>query len=319
MSTTVDFHAERLSGIGSSDAPIIMGLGLRTPYQLWLEKTSQAPRPNLSDNDRVYWGIHLEDLVAKRFASEHPTFKVRRKRKMLRNKKYPFALAHLDRTVTNDTDGITVPFEIKTSQDFESWKDGMPTYYQPQVQHQLALKDAPFAYVAVLLAGHDYREYVVQRDDAYIAELMDAEAEFWANVQDGVPPPARNIEDILLRFKEGLAGSIVAPEHLVAAAARLANVRAIKSSAEAEETQLKSVIAMFMEDHNTLLDANGKPILTFNQKISRRLNQGALKAEQPDVFNLYYEETSTREIRIASDFKKALAASEAPSDLRPAA
>jgi predicted phage-related endonuclease len=117
--TREQFLAERLSGIGSSDAGIIMGVGLRTPYQLWREKTGLVPSPNLHSLPRVYWGTKLEDVVAAEFAARHPTWNVRRRRQAIRSKRpeWQFALAHLDRTVRDDA--VIVPLEVKTSQDFD--------------------------------------------------------------------------------------------------------------------------------------------------------------------------------------------------------
>ncbi len=113
------FLAERLSGIGSSDAGIIMGVGFRTPYDLWREKTGRRPSADLQGIPRVYWGTKLEDLVAAEFAQRHPTWSVRRRRYAVRSNRaeWQFALAHLDRTVRDDT--ALVPLEIKTSQDFD--------------------------------------------------------------------------------------------------------------------------------------------------------------------------------------------------------
>ena len=55
-------------GIGGSDAAIIAGLNRwKSPYQLWLEKTRQVEPEDISDNEYVYWGTVLEQLVADRF------------------------------------------------------------------------------------------------------------------------------------------------------------------------------------------------------------------------------------------------------------
>ncbi|MFY9781534.1 MAG: YqaJ viral recombinase family protein [Candidatus Baltobacteraceae bacterium] len=172
--THEQFLAERLSGIGASDAGIIMGVGLRTPYDLWREKTGRRPSADLQGIPRVYWGTKLEDLVAAEFAQRHPTWNVRRRRYAVRSKRpeWQFALAHLDRTVRDDT--ALVPLEIKTSQDFDEWESGIPHYYVGQVQHQLAVTGAPYAYVAALLSGYDYRERIVPRDDAYTLRLWNA-------------------------------------------------------------------------------------------------------------------------------------------------
>ncbi|NLH44914.1 MAG: endonuclease, partial [Acholeplasmataceae bacterium] len=58
----------RNSGIGGSDAGIIVGLNKwKSPFQLWLEKTGQVEAESLSDNEFVYWGNVLEQVVADEF------------------------------------------------------------------------------------------------------------------------------------------------------------------------------------------------------------------------------------------------------------
>lgn len=61
----------RNMGIGGSDAAVIMGLNpYKSPYQLWLEKTGQAEPPDLSGNQRVYWGSKNEPNIADWFQEE---------------------------------------------------------------------------------------------------------------------------------------------------------------------------------------------------------------------------------------------------------
>lgn len=58
---------ERAKGIGGSDAGIILGVNkFRTPFELWLEKTGQV-EPQETDNEAIYWGNQMENVVAKEF------------------------------------------------------------------------------------------------------------------------------------------------------------------------------------------------------------------------------------------------------------
>ena len=58
----------RNSGIGGSDAATVLGLNKwKSPFQLWLEKTGQTEPDDLSQNEYVYWGTVLEQVVADRF------------------------------------------------------------------------------------------------------------------------------------------------------------------------------------------------------------------------------------------------------------
>lgn len=62
-------ETDRKTFIGGSDAATICGLNpWKTRYQLWQEKTGQAEPTDLSENERVYWGNVLEEVVATEWA-----------------------------------------------------------------------------------------------------------------------------------------------------------------------------------------------------------------------------------------------------------
>ena len=57
----------RKGGIGGSDIGAIMGVNrFSSPLEVFLDKTTDRVT-DLSDNDAVYWGTVLEDVVAKEF------------------------------------------------------------------------------------------------------------------------------------------------------------------------------------------------------------------------------------------------------------
>jgi putative phage-type endonuclease len=272
-----------------------MGVGLRTPYQLWREKTGLIPSPDLQHLPRVYWGTKLEDVIAAEFAERHSTWAVRRRRQAIRSKRpeWQFALAHLDRTVRDGA--MVVPLEVKTSQDFDQWESGIPDYYVPQIQHQLAVTDAPYAYVAVLLSGYDYRERVVRRDEAYIDELMDREARFWHLVTTR-EEPALTVSDVIEKYPAPEAASREADSAIgdVAMRARALDTQ-IKASTVGYEA-LKDQIAAFLGDADTLT-IDGKSIATFKRKVSKRISPDLVREKAPDVIDAVTVESATREFR----------------------
>ena len=67
----------RKNGIGGSDVASIMGINkYSSPLSVWLIKTGREPSPDLSGNQAAEWGNRLEDVVADKFAEEHPELKV---------------------------------------------------------------------------------------------------------------------------------------------------------------------------------------------------------------------------------------------------
>lgn len=184
------WREERRKGIGGSDVAAIMGLSAyRTPYQVWLDKV-QGISDDISDKPAVVWGNILEHIIGEYYAAQHPESSVRRVNGMMRSIERPWAQASLDYEVRDPELGWGV-LEVKTAgwRREDDWSDGVPIYYATQVAHYLSVSGRPFADVAVLIAGQDYREYRVMRDEEDIETVNRAVDEFWhGNVESGVAP-----------------------------------------------------------------------------------------------------------------------------------
>ncbi|WP_042348293.1 YqaJ viral recombinase family protein [Bacillus massiliigorillae] len=178
---------ERSKGIGGSDAGIILGLNkYKTPFELWLEKTGQVA-PQEIDNEAIYWGNEMEDVVAKEF-EKRTDKKVRRSNFMYSHPEYPFIRANVDRLVV----GESAVLECKTASAYldKEWKDDeIPATYLVQVQHYLAVTGKEKGYIAVLIGGNHFVWKEIERDEELIQMIIDAEKHFWDyHVQQGHPP-----------------------------------------------------------------------------------------------------------------------------------
>lgn len=184
------WREERRKGIGGSDVAAIMGISAySTPYQVWLDKV-QGIHDDISDKPAVVWGNILEHIIGEYYAQEHPDRTVRRVNGMMYSIARPWAQASLDYEVRDPELGWGI-LECKTAgwRREEDWSDGVPTYYLTQVSHYLSVTGRPFADVAVLIAGQDYREFRVMRDEEDIETVNRAVDEFWhGNVESGVAP-----------------------------------------------------------------------------------------------------------------------------------
>lgn len=202
----------KLRRLGGSDAPVIAGVSpWQGPVGLWMEKTGMTPGPD--ESEQMYWGTHLEEPIARRFAAQNG-LKVTRRHALLMHAEHDFATCNLDRQVLVPGDGW-IPLQIKTSGWGHDWTDDeAPVHVTVQVQHELAVTEAPYEFLAVLIGGNRYRDYVVPRDDDLIAELLTAEAEFWAHVEARTMPPWIDgkpaTTDALGRLYARLEGDMVA-------------------------------------------------------------------------------------------------------------
>lgn len=132
-----------------------------------------------SDNDAMRWGRWLEAPVARVFTERHPEFRVRRTGTWA-SRARRWQVATPDRLVTSLAGRELL--ENKTAHDATGWgepgTDEIPVYYRCQVLWQLDTLGLSRAHVAVLIAGSDYREYVVEWNIAEAALLRDAGREF---------------------------------------------------------------------------------------------------------------------------------------------
>lgn len=182
---------KRRHTLGGSDAAAIIGLSKwSSPMSVWADKTGRAP--DKPDSESMRLGRDLEDYVAHRWM-ESTGKKVRRVNAMLYNPLYPFAHADIDREVMGEKAGLecktTSTLDIKQFQGME-----FPEKYYAQCVHYLAVTGYDRWYLAVLVFGRGLFTFKVERDQAEIDALMEAEQEFWELVKNDTPPAADGME-----------------------------------------------------------------------------------------------------------------------------
>lgn len=179
----------RRQGIGSSDAAAVAGLNpWRSPLAAYLDKLGELPEE--PENEAMYWGTALEDIVAAEFA-KRKGFKVRRRNAILQSAEHPFIIADLDREV-REPDGTWSILEAKTGSAWvaDRWEsDHIPDQYAIQVHHQLLVTGRTHGWIAVLLGGQHFEMRRIEADPEVADFLVNLESAFWRRVQEKNPPP----------------------------------------------------------------------------------------------------------------------------------
>lgn len=182
-----EWLAIRSKYIGGSDSGAVIGLNpYKSAYSLWAEKTGRVP--GFEGNMATRVGSFLEEFVAKLFEEETGK-KVRRKNRTMVNDLYPFACANVDRMIV----GEKAILEIKTTTNYPLIKklrnsEEFAEEYYSQCMHYLAVTGLEKAYLAVLINCRELKIFELERDQAEIDALMDAEAHFWDCVVNDTPP-----------------------------------------------------------------------------------------------------------------------------------
>lgn len=199
-----EWLAERRKGVGASEASTIAGLNpYRSIFSLWAEKVGVEDPP--LETEPMKWGKKLEPVIASAFQEETslPVISIGEVT-ILRSKAVPWQQATLDRLVIDGRKAV--PLEIKTTSERNAsqWDEGAPPWYRLQVQHQLAVTGAPYAFIVVLIGGQRLRHEKIERDPEAIAQLSALEFTFWKLVLKKTPPEIDGSEqaaEILRRMR----------------------------------------------------------------------------------------------------------------------
>ncbi len=121
-------------------------------------------------------GNKLEDFVANEFTLKTGK-KVRNVNGILKNDKYPFALANIDRAVVGEK--AFLECKVTNSYSKKSWQKEVPIYCQVQCYHYMAVTGATHCYIAALIGNEELVIHKLDRNEELINEIMNLEKMFW--------------------------------------------------------------------------------------------------------------------------------------------
>lgn len=180
-SNSREWLKQRQKGTGGSDLSGILKLDPEYGYSNYMKiLESKTVDFDAMDDDEFkvtsqneHGAIHgalergdaWEPMIANVFASHHPETTLIHSKSTWRSKNDPEQVVNVDGLLASDgknPDGI---LEIKTSGNPEAWEDGVPDGYRAQVLWYLDASGFDYAYVAVQIDDHEYREYKIMRGE----------------------------------------------------------------------------------------------------------------------------------------------------------
>lgn len=300
---------DRNTYIGGSDVGTILGVNpYKSAYTLYLEKTGQIETPDISDEEPVWWGTEMEDLVAKRFLHKAKEaghrISLNRTNFERRSKKYPFLVAHIDREVNEYIDDVfyRVGLECKTTSSWNktNYEEGdIPAAHYAQVQFYMMMSDAPYWFYAVK-RDSEFHWCKVQRDDEYIDAMLKAVIDFWNHVQakdDGIPvggseSSTQSLNGLYKADKDEMADLNGYTAYFELIEELDSN---IKSLEEAKENA-KNIIRHTMGTASAGL-VEGYSV-TWKEQTSGKFDSKKFRKDHPDLYEEYTNSTTTRVLRI---------------------
>lgn len=186
LGLTAEQIANRRTGIGGSDATIIMGGDADAIFKLWQVKTGRTVSDDLSDVLPVMMG-HATEAFNLAWFNKITGRPVSRMGEQVRYPKWETARCTLDGfTVSND--GRPAVLQAKHVNQF-SKKDAVFEKYYNQVQHEMLCNEVDRAVLSVLIGTMDYIYIDIVLDDLQVLDLLEAEQKFWRYVTDDIAPP----------------------------------------------------------------------------------------------------------------------------------
>ncbi len=187
-----EWYARRREGLGASDSAAVLGLSKwATPLTVYMEKLGVARD---FDPMLAWTGHHHERTIADWVTDFHPEVGTLFDGFAAQSDEWEWLFATPDRVV--HTEDAAIPVELKSSMEYarDNWLDAqgapaVPLYYQVQAQQQIAVLDAPYGWLAVMHGGRDFELYRIERDEEFIAQLVEKTRIFWQRHVLALTPP----------------------------------------------------------------------------------------------------------------------------------
>jgi predicted phage-related endonuclease len=223
--------------IGGSDARIIMGSDEAALFRLWQEKRGEIPPEDLSGNLVVQLGSATEDLN-RRWYQLNTGQAVRDVQRRCFHPNFSWMAATLD--------GVVEPggavFEAKFMLPWSFSELAAAEKHMAQLQHNMAVVQTGTAILSIITGGGKWVEITVLADPIYQHLLTDAEAGFWACVENGEPPRLFGAEPPRPRVAAVRSVDMTGSNSWAQFAAVYCRTRAAHAEHEKSKTELKALV-----------------------------------------------------------------------------
>ena len=185
--STEAWRAERRTGYGASDAPILVEGDEAAWRQLHGEKLGLLP--DRAATETMDLGKRLEHTIL-RMGAEREGWRAVRVNRILRHPDLAYVFASLDGRKIGDRRPIEVKkWGFKSDDWGPAGSDIVPVRILYQVQQQAAVTVADAVELLVLFGGSKLERFTIGRDQSLIDELLELETAAWAFVARGEMPP----------------------------------------------------------------------------------------------------------------------------------
>ena len=309
---------KRRCGIGGSDASSILGFNpYRSSMSVYLDKINISKGKSIArnccieseeykeneinyDNKNTYkmdLSNKLKSFVASEFMIKTGK-KVRHINGMLRNDKYPFAIANIDRAVI----GEKAFLECKVTNSFnkKEWEKSVPIHYQIQMNHYMAVTGASHCYVCVLIGNEELVIHKLEKDEEMIDEIMKLEEMFWNNcvLGDELPMPDGSSDysktlDVLYKDSKDAELILFEAESVLE---RYDEVVKLYKDFEREKKAIEQYLKLQMKNYEIAYVGDRK--ITWKKQERNTIDTTRLKKEHPEMVDKFMRTTTSRVLKV---------------------
>jgi len=243
------------------------------------------------------WGRLLEPVLVKRFEAETGYKVIINKERMFHDElKY----------ISGETDGFvgdSAILEVKTTSMDRDWQDDqIPLYYQYQTQLYMHLAKRQKCYFAVLVKGSRFFVRELDYDKDMASECIGVAQRFWEDHVVPKIPPAYSEEEAAKIFPKATKKECKLPDDSLSIMEKYLKYKAVESEAKSKAEDLKFRLQSMLKEHETGFNKNY--VVKWKNVKSNRLNSSRLKAERPEIFREYVEQTQSRRFLVSFNEEK---------------
>ena len=288
----------RRCGIGGSDAAAIVGMNpFKSMVSVYVDKL-KLEEDEAKSSFRMEMGSKLEDFVAREF-SLRTGKKTRNVNGILRNDKYPFAIANIDKRVCKEK--AVLECVVTNSYCKKEWERAVPIQYQIQCLHYMAVTGATHAYVAALVGNEELFIHRLERDEDMIEYVMAEEEKFWKEciIGGNVPLPDGSEEYsrfLKSRYKDSREDSLILfmqEEKL----SRYDEVCSCIKKLDVEKKLLEQGFQKEMGEYEIAFVGDRK--ISWKKQSRSSVDTKKLREDYPEIVEGYVKTTNTRVFKVS--------------------
>lgn len=296
-----EWEKRRKEGIGGSDAAGVLGLNpYKSSISVYMDKIDEVQVGNSYEDEvsyRMELGNKLKNFVANEFMLK-TNKKVRNVNGILKNDKYPFALANIDRAIVGEK--AFLECKVTNSYSKKLWQKEVPIYYQVQCYHYMAVTGATHCYIAVLIGNEDLVIHKIERNEELINQIMDLEKSFWDKCVLGNSLPIPDGSDDYSKMLQSLYKDSTDEELILFEKTDFLNrydeVCELIKDLEMEKKSVEQYLQLQMKEYEVAYLGDRK--ITWKKQIRSVVDTKRLKKEHPELVEKYMKTTSSRVFRI---------------------